>query len=180
MIVLCIVLSLGVCCTLVVVPGCSPRGLHLGWPLRKSTRVWVVPASNRNHVRFIAQTTVPVRGDGLGIAIRRTLRLPAEARREIAQFRGRGSVRPLQPAFLQEKDAPLLDGKRGDHLHTEHRDPAIKWCKSCPARHGLAISLWDRVSPRTQLLRETEKKKKRKNERKKQILRASIARLKSR
>lgn len=81
-------------------------------------------------------TTVSLRRDGLGIAIRRPLRLPAEARCEIAQFRGRRAVRPLQPALLQEKDAPLLLRTRGDDLHTEHRDPAIKWCKSCPTRRA--------------------------------------------
>lgn len=123
------VLSLGVCCT------CCAGGPLL----RRSSSItpWTVNAHVHLRIDRLYHTTVPLRGDGLGIAIRRTLWLPTKARCEIAQFRGRRAVRPLQPAILQEKGAPLLlRGTRGNHLHTEHRDPAIKWCKSCPARRA--------------------------------------------
>lgn len=81
-------------------------------------------------------TAVPVRRDGLGIAVRHAVRLAAEASREGAQFRRRGALRPLQPACHQEENAILLDWPRGDHLHSEHRDTTVKWCKSCPSRRA--------------------------------------------
>lgn len=118
------VLSLGVCCTCRIGICCIVNDYFLdGKHVRAPTHR---PSFNRS--------TVSLRRDGLGIAICHPLRLPAEARCEIAQFRGRPrrAVRPLQPALFQEKDAPLLLRTRGDNLHTEHRDPAIKWCKSCP------------------------------------------------
>lgn len=111
------VLSLGVCCT-------CRTGVHC----LHHRRLLLGPSFNRS--------TVSLRRDGLGIAIRRPLRLPAETCCEIAQFRGRRTVRPLQSALLQKKDAPLLLRTRGDDLHTEHRNPAIKWCKSCPTRRA--------------------------------------------
>ena len=81
-------------------------------------------------------TAVPVRRDGLGIAVRHAVRLAAETSREGAQFRRRGALRPLQPACHQEENAILLDWPRGDHLHSEHRDTTVKWCKSCPSRRA--------------------------------------------
>lgn len=81
-------------------------------------------------------TAVPVRRDGLGIAVRRAVRLAAEASREGAQFRRRGAVRPLQPACHQEENAILFNRPRRNYLHSEHRDTTVKWCKSCPSRRA--------------------------------------------
>lgn len=120
-------------CLLVYVVSVVPTGPAAS----SSITPWTVYAHVHLRIVLSYRSTVPLRGDGLGIAIRRTMRLPTATRREIAQFRGRRAVRPLQPAVLQAKGASLLlRGTRGDHLRTEHRGPAIKWCKSCPARQA--------------------------------------------
>lgn len=102
-------------------------------PASSTITPWMVNARAPSaHRPSFNRSTVSLRRDGLGIAIRRPLRFPAEARCEIAQFRGRRILWPLQSALLQEKNAPLLLRTRGDNLHTKYGDPAIKWCKSCP------------------------------------------------
>lgn len=90
---------------------------------------------------------VPVRRDGLGIAVRHAVRLAAKTSREGAQFRRRGAVRPLQPACHEEENAILFHRPRRDHLHTEHRDTTVKWCKSCPSRRALDDGLSSDSSP---------------------------------
>lgn len=87
-------------------------------------------------------SAVLMRRDGLGIAVRGSLWLATKASGKSAQFRRRGALRPLQPASQQKEKAVLFDWPRGDHLHTEHRDTAVKWCKSCPSRRARDHSRW--------------------------------------
>ena len=76
------------------------------------------------------------------LRVRGSLWLAAKASGKSAQFRRRGALRPLQPASQQKEKAVLFDWPRGDHLHTEHRDTAVKWCKSCPSRRARDHSRW--------------------------------------
>lgn len=97
---------------------------------------------------------VPVRGDGLGAAVRPAVRLAAAPGRQAAGLReqqhlraalGPGGPGPrLQPVQLARLRAPepLLSperrrqpaarpaGPRGDDLRAEHRHSLAKWCKS--------------------------------------------------
>lgn len=125
----------------IVVPA-LPVPVHASAAKRNETKQ-TKPKKKTTHTHIHTRThtkswmAVPVRRDGLGIAVRHAVRLAAKTSREGAQFRRRGAVRPLQPARHEEENAILFHRPRRDHLHTEHRDTTVKWCKSCPSRRAL-------------------------------------------
>lgn len=117
----------------IVVPA-LPVPVHASAVKTKRTKNQKKKHTNTHTKSWMA---VPVRRDGLGIAVRHAVRLAAKTSREGAQFRRRGAVRPLQPACHEEENAILFHRPRRDHLHTKHRDTTVKWCKSCPSRRAL-------------------------------------------
>lgn len=112
---------------------CRSPSTHRRWK-RNESKTKKKKHTNTHTKSWMA---VPVRRDGLGIAVRHAVRLAAKTSREGAQFRRRGAVRPLQPACHEEENAILFHRPRRDHLHTKHRDTTVKWCKSCPSRRAL-------------------------------------------